>query len=296
MSSAPVPPPSAAASIGSPPKPRDSEIDVFGLTHRGKVRRDNQDHYLVCSLYKSIRVHCTSLPSGGILDDPSDRLASFAMVADGVGGLAGGETASRAALETVASYVVNTMACYYTTDPRNEALFFNALLEAARRSHEAVVERARDDPSLQGMATTLTLGLVVWPSLYVLQVGDSRLYLLREGILTQLTKDQTWAQEMVDRGVIPPAAAGKSPFTHVLASAIGSTSAPEVGRFELARGDIGLFCTDGLSKHVSDARIKHHLAAMRSAEEACRALLEEALEGGGTDNVTLVVVKNHKLQ
>src|SRR5262245_51889952 len=113
MSRAPVPLPSAVVGGQSPPKPRESDIDVFGLTHAGKVRRENQDHFLVCSLYKSIQVRCTSLPAGGILDQLNDRLASFAMVADGVGGSAGGETASRAALEAVAAYVVNTMACYY---------------------------------------------------------------------------------------------------------------------------------------------------------------------------------------
>jgi len=279
----------------APPKPRDDEIDAFGLTHAGKVRRDNQDHYLLCTLHKTIRVHSTSLPKPDFVDRPSERLAMVAMVADGVGGAAGGETASRSAVVTVAAYLTHVMECYYRVDPRDEQAFFNALLDAAREAHQAVLTRAKADAGLEGMATTLTIGLGVWPSLYVLHVGDSRLYLLRDQVLTQLTRDQTWAQDLVDEGVLPPAVAPTSPLSHVLTSAIGGASAPQVTRFELQRGDTALFCTDGLTKHVPDARIRECLTTMSSAQGACAVLLEDALAGGGSDNITIVVIRNRGL-
>src|SRR5207244_9509067 len=139
---------------------------------------------------------------------------------------AGGETASRAAVEAVASYVTNAMNCYYTADPRDEGVFLEALREAARQSHEAVLERARQSgegggEEGRGMATTLTLVLAVWPMLYILQVGDSRCYRLRNGVLEQLTRDQTMAQDLVDQGVLPAANVHRSPFATVLSSSIG---------------------------------------------------------------------------
>lgn len=105
-----------AGTTTSPPKPRDEEIDFFGITHPGKVRKDNQDHYLVSTLHKTARVRSTSLPNPELFELPSQRIASFGMVADGVGGHHGGETASRAAVETIAEYVKETMNAFYAAD------------------------------------------------------------------------------------------------------------------------------------------------------------------------------------
>src|ERR1041385_8209841 len=128
-----------------PPKPRDEDLDFFGLTHQGKVRKDNQDHFLISTLHKTIRVLSTSLPNPELLELPSQRLASFSMVADGAGGHraggaggpAGGEEASRAALEAIAEYVINTMYCFYTDDAGNEAVFLQSLQEAAVHCHDS---------------------------------------------------------------------------------------------------------------------------------------------------------------
>src|SRR5215204_6154380 len=126
----------------SPPKPRDEELDFFGITHPGKVRKDNQDHYLVSTLHKTARVRATSLPNPELFELPSQRLASFGMVADGVGGHHGGETASRAAVESVADYVKETMNAFYTADESDERAFFSALQDAAATCHRTVIERA----------------------------------------------------------------------------------------------------------------------------------------------------------
>lgn len=271
-------------------KPRDEELDFFGLTHPGLVRRENQDHYLVATLHKTARVRATSLPNAELFELPSQRIASFGMVADGVGGHYGGETASRAAVETLAEYVKETMHAFYAADESDAAAFFAALQDAAETCHRAVVARA-DAAGEHSAATTLTLYIAVWPTLYILHVGDSRFYRFRHGVLEQLTRDQTMAQDLVDSGVLPPAEAARSPLAHVLTSAMGASEArPDVIRADLQRGDVLFLCTDGLTKHVSDEQITARLAAMTSAEQAVRALVDDALAAGGTDNVTVLVV------
>ena len=282
----------AATSVTSPSpsKPRDEELDFFGITHPGKVRTDNQDHYLLSTLHKTARVRSTSLPNPELFELPSQRIASFGMVADGVGGHHGGETASRAAVETIAEYVKETMNAFYAADENDPDAFLTTLRHAAETCHAAVLERghAAGQPSA---ATTLTLYVAVWPALYSLHVGDSRLYLFRDGTLRQLTRDQTMAQDLVDAGALPQEIAARSPLAHVLTSAMGgSETVPEVARTELQRGDAILLCTDGLTKHVPDARIAERLAHRTSAEQVARALVDDALAGGGTDNVTVLVV------
>jgi len=140
------------------------------------------------------------------------------------------------------------------------------------------------------MATTLTVYLGVWPRGYLLQVGDSRCYLLRNGELTQITRDQTMAQEMVDLGVMKPEEAAGTRLAHTLTSSIGgSETHPKVTRFDMSWGHVLLLCSDGLTRHVSDDRIRDVLRSMTSARQACETLLQEALEGGGSDNITVVV-------
>jgi protein phosphatase len=270
-------------------KPQDAEIDVFGLTHPGRVRQTNQDHFLIASLHKTVEIHRTSLPEVERLPR-SERLAFLAMVADGVGGSAAGEAASRLAVESVTEYVAGCMRCFQTRDTHDEQAFHEALLEAALRSHEHVLAHAGDDADLQGMATTLTLWLGVWPHGYLLQVGDSRCYVLRDGTLTQISRDQTMAQELVDQGVLRRTEAVDTRWAHVLSSSIGGRqTAPRVTRLDHDWGTVGLLCSDGLTKHVSDERIRERLTAMTSARQVCEVLLEDALEDGGSDNVTIVV-------
>ena len=269
-------------------KPREDEIDAHGVTHPGRVRKDNQDHFLLCSLRKQIVVRLSSFPEAEGLMAESERLASLAMVADGVGGAARGGTASRVALAAVTKYLSRSMRCYYAADDDQELL--DALEEGARECHAELLRRARDDPDSSGMATTLTLYLGVWPRGYLLQVGDSRCYLLRNGELTQITRDQTMAQEMVDLGVMKAEEAAGTRLAHTLTSAIGgSQTDPTVSRFDMTWGHVLLLCSDGLTRHVSDERIRDVLGSMTSARQACETLLQDALEGGGSDNITVVV-------
>jgi PPM family protein phosphatase len=284
--------PRAMTALSAAPdrKPRDDEIDVYGLTHPGKVRTDNQDHFLVCSLRKQMVVQHTSLVEADQLLAGSERVALLMMVADGVGGGNKGEVASRSALEAVSRYVSRSMHCYYAAGSAGDQEFSEALQEGASRSHEELVRRGEEEPEFRGMATTLTLYLGHWPRAHLLQVGDSRCYLLRGDELTQITRDQTMAQELIDLGVMTRADASGTRLEHTLSSSIGGRqTAPAVTQFELTWDTVVLLCSDGLTRHVSDERIRDRLRSMTSAKQVCEALVQDALEGGGSDNVTVVV-------
>ena len=271
------------------PKPRDDEIDVFGLSHAGKVRAQNQDHFLLATIHKRVQVVQTNLSEQQRLPMEDERLAFIAMVADGVGGAEGGEEASATALEVAMQYMARSTDCYYQADGGDEQ-FINALQDAAMQSHQAVIDRAREVAEGRPMATTLTLFMGVWPVYYLLQVGDSRYYVFRDGALTQITRDQTIAQDLLDQGIFTRAMAARSQYSNVLSSAIGGDSAlPVVTRMRSDWKSIHLLCTDGLTKHVPDDTIRERLSSMTSSRQVCEQLLDDALEGGGTDNISIIV-------
>ena len=279
----------AASAVPISRKPRDDEIDVYGVTHPGKVRGENQDHFLISSLHKRMQVHLTSLPSD-LWSQDTERLAFLAMVADGVGGAAGGEEASRLAVGAITRYVTRAIHCYYSVDPADAERFPRELEAAALRVHEDIQANSPTDPLQAHMATTLTLWIGVWPRGYLLQVGDSRCYLLRNGELMQLSRDQTLAQDLVDRGVFRRSDTLRSPFANVLSSSLGGPeTAPSVTHMQQQWGDVGLLCSDGLTKLVPDSRIRERLLAMTSAKQVCEDLQRDALDAGGTDNVTVLV-------
>lgn len=272
-----------------PPKPRDDELDVFGLTHVGKVRSANEDHFLMGSLHQSLKVLSTSLSAPERLSLDGERLAFLAMIADGVGGGRKGEEASRLALEEISAYIADSTRVFYQGDAQGED-FTQILQDAATRVHERVQALAAEDAERRGMATTLTLYFGIWPWIYLLQVGDSRYYLYHNGELTQVTRDQTMAQELVDQGVLKRTDAFNTRWANVLSSSIGGKqTAPVVTRLLQRRGNVHLMCTDGLTKHVSDERIAEVLRSMTGAKQAAETLLQEALDAGGTDNITIIV-------
>jgi protein phosphatase len=273
-----------AGPAGSPDaRPAAADIDVFGLTHAGKVRTANQDQFLIASLHKALQVHHTSMPREQLGELVSDSRGYFFMVADGVGGRPGGERASGAALQTIAEWAVNTMRFHYQHDALSESAYLSDLTDAVLQSHNAI--RARE----AGTATTLTMVMFRWPRAYLVQVGDSRCYRLRDGKLEQLSKDQTMAQALVDAGVLPPGEADSSRWKHVLSSALGAGDAlPLTSVHEHQWDDVMLLCTDGLTKHVSDEEIREVLAGVKSAESICRVLVDTTLSRGATDNVTVV--------
>jgi protein phosphatase len=284
----------AAAATESARSPTDEELDIFGLTHVGKIRKSNQDHFLIASLRRQVEIHLTSLPDGTRWPR-TKRLAFMAMVADGVGGTESGEEASRLAVERVTDYVTHCLRACHTAAADRDTAFADALADAAMQVHAAVLERAHDADAQRRMATTLTLWIGIWPRAYLLQVGDSRCYVLRDDKLMQISRDQTMAQELVDQGILNRTDAPRTRWANVLSSAIGGHSAaPVVTHMDQFWGQVGLLCSDGLTKHVSDERIADRLRHMTSARQVCQDLLSDALEDGGSDNITILVGRTVK--
>lgn len=271
-------------------KPRDDELDLFGLTHPGKVRPENQDQFLICTVHPQLVMHGTSIPEHDRLPLRGERVATILLVADGVGGGSRGREASELATRAVAQYVMSSLECFHAVGASTGERFFGALSDAALDAHEAVLAESADRADVNRMATTLTLAIIVWPWAYVVQVGDSRCYHLHGGELHQVTKDQTMAQALVDVGALEPSKIKGSRLNHILTSALGGTEAlPVVTRVELRRDSVLLLCSDGLTKHVTDAEIADRLRTKESSAQVGRALVDLALERGGSDNITVIV-------
>lgn len=274
-------------------RPADDELDLFGITHQGKVRKENQDHFLVSTVHPQVVIHGTSLPNPEKLPLRGTRFATVLVLADGVGGAFAGSEAARLATESVMRYVSSTMRSYHAAGSATEAELLASLKETALEAHKSVRGEAANHPGQKGMATTLTTCMVVYPWAYVVQVGDSRCYIFDKGKLSLLTHDQTIAQSLVDQGLMPAERLPHSPFKHVLSSAIGADEAsPVVTPFNISeRGALILMCSDGLTKHVTDAEIAAHARDMKSSEQVAKDLLELALERGGTDNITIIAAR-----
>lgn len=274
-------------------RPTDKELDLFGITHKGHVRNENQDHYLISTVHPQVVVHDTSLPRADQLPLRGTRLATVLVVADGVGGAAAGSEAAQLATEAVIRYVSLTLTSYHIAGRAADDRLLDALKGAAMDAHQAVKAEAALRSDQRKMATTLTVGIVIWPWAYFIQVGDSRAYVYTDGKLGQITRDQTVAQALVDQGVIPADRLDSSPLKHVLSSAIGAEDAvPVVSRVDMSeRGALILLCSDGLMKHVPDDEIAAAIAAMTSSEQLSKHLMELCLERGGKDNITIIAAR-----
>ncbi|NNM05877.1 MAG: serine/threonine-protein phosphatase [Gemmatimonadetes bacterium] len=274
----------------NPARPQFSDVDTWGLTHRGKVRPDNEDHFLLGSIVRGVQVDQASVTEGNGRLLHLLRTASLGVVADGVGGYAGGEEAARRAVEDLVSSVSSFFHEAEAREAEEPEVFSRLLHDAALAVHDSLLEDRKREGGERRFATTLTLFLGLWPHAYLLQVGDSRCYVCREGELTQITRDQTIAQEFVDQGVMTRTKAEKSRWAHVLSSAVGGRHAePVVTRVVRDWGTVVLLCSDGLTKHVSDERIRERLTSMTSSQQVAEQLLQDALDDGGTDNITMIV-------
>jgi protein phosphatase len=243
---------------------------------------------------RSLETLMTNLPEG-VLPRSFDETAYGMLVADGMGGMAAGEVASRTALLTLVELVVNTPDWVMRMDhPDDAAIVMQRLSERFRQVDEALRQQGRTDLKLFGMGTTLTVAASLGHRLFIAHIGDSRAYLLTGGRLHQLTRDHTMGQVLIDEGVLSPEDQAAQAMRNVLTAALGSTGEPadaEVQRLVIKDGDQVLLCSDGLTEMVDDATIASTLRSASSAEEACRALIDLALAAGGLDNVTVVLAR-----
>jgi len=274
------------------PRPARVSVEIGAETHPGKVRANNEDNFLVAKLAKSMRICRTSLP-----EDWSTRFADeegfLMVVADGMGGVVGGEKASRLAVETIESFVLNVVKWFLHLES-DEAALLGELRLAFERADASVIEKARADPNLRGMGTTLTMAYSVGTDLFLVHAGDTRAYLLHDGEFKQVTNDHTLVNILVQGGAITREAARHHNRRNVVTNVIGGPNQgvhTEVHRVEIADGDVLLLCSDGLTEAVEDDRIASILGHHPDPDHACRRLIELALQNGAPDNVTAIVAR-----
>jgi PPM family protein phosphatase len=272
-----------------------TSLDACGLTDVGKVRHTNEDSYLIATLQRSIVVHDASPAGRGWF--PGEAAGTLLVVADGMGGQGGGDVASRVAVSTVSSYLLNWMpwdAVQNGAGQRHGSLpGVRDQLSSAVVAGDQTVRSTGAKSGAPRMGTTLTMALVLGNMLYVAHVGDSRCYVLRAGQLRRLTTDHTMAQRVEEASHEPLAA--DSQLHHILWNALGATEdapQPEIVKLALEPSDVLMICSDGLTKHVTDAEIAAVLNNPAPPAERCRILVQRANAAGGTDNVTVVVARS----
>jgi len=262
------------------------DVDVGGRTHPGLVRENNEDNFHVVRFGRYLQTVLSSLPAGDAPEEHAPPGYGFA-VADGMGGHAAGEIASRMALTVLVESALQTPDWILGRDDELLARVMERTAQRFQQVDEAIRDRAQSRPGLRTMGTTLSVALSLSDALIVAHAGDSRAYLFRGGELRPLTRDHTLGEQLGDRY---PAASTK--LRHVLTRYVGGWEPafqPEVAQYRLAHGDRLLLCTDGLTNMVDDASITRELGRDESSDEVCRGLVKKALEGGGRDNITVVV-------
>ena len=269
-------------------------VDVGGATHQGHVRENNEDSYLLIRFGRSLERLATNLDEN--LLEQNYSLTGYGMlVADGMGGMAAGEVASRLALSTLIELIIDTTD--WTLALKRDRDIQTVLNRMTRRFFQIdkiLRAEAERDETLEGMGTTLTVAGTLGSDLILGHVGDSRAYLLRGNTFRQLTTDHTLAQALIDAGVASSDDPAPRSMRHVLTAAIGSLDEriePQVQRFRLAPGDQLLLCTDGLTEMVYDELIADVLREATSAQSACQTLIDLALTAGGVDNITVVLAR-----
>lgn len=261
-------------------------INYAAITHQGRVRKNNEDAFLVSALDGDEPL-VNSL--GGLQKScPAGLLAA---VADGMGGAAAGEIASR---EGLAAMSVNLFSRWgvLPSDLRKEINLWRALRDATESSSAAVLRYSDEERSARGMGSTLTAAMIWEGAAYIAQIGDSRAYLLRREELTQLTRDQTLVNEMVENGILTPEQVHTHPQRSMITQALGAPMALKtvMGKVPLRRGDRLLLCSDGLHGEMDHETLRSILAQRYSLKETLARLLNAALDGGGRDNVTAVLL------
>jgi serine/threonine protein phosphatase PrpC len=266
-------------------------VDVSALTHIGHCRENNEDQFFVAKVTRALETMATSLPPGDV-PERADELNYVMVVADGMGGHAAGEVASRLTISTLVDLALQIPDWILRAEPGHVPEIERRTREAVQRIGATLVERGRQDASLSGMGSTLTGARSYGRELLIVHVGDSRAYLLRARHLQRLTKDHTYAQMMVDAGQLSPDEVAVSGVRHILTNVLGGTLERvdvDVDLLRLDDGDRLLLCSDGLTDGVNDDTIAATLGAAVSSRDACDRLVQLALDAGGRDNITVIV-------
>jgi protein phosphatase len=273
------------------------KVRSAGLTDRGKVRPANEDQFLIAVLTKALQIQQTSLPRSQV--QCANEQGHLFVVADGMGGHAGGEEASALAVDSLETFLLNTFQWFRHLKGREGDQVLYEFRQALGQADANILAEAAHRPELRGMGTTLTMAYSLNNELFIAHAGDSRCYLFRRDNLHQLTQDHTIVQEMVRRGVLPADQAARHPLRHVVTNVIGGNEAGvqvEMHKVHLEPRDLVLLCSDGLSEMVGDQEIAGLLQDCSDPADTCTRLVTAANERGGKDNVTVIVVQYEALQ
>ena len=265
---------------------------LFGATHVGRARSSNQDNYLIGDMRRLLNICDSSVETLDGQSMVSNHPGQLLMVADGMGGHAHGEYASRLAIRYMTTYVANLMPRFPVGDMKNDDEFQAALKEGPVEIHRLLRKEGQADPTRAEMGTTLTVAYIDWPALYLVHVGDSRCYLFRDGRLNQLTTDHTVAQYLSDAGQLTPDRAQNGSLQHMLwnsVSAARTPPEPQVKRELLQPADYVLLCSDGLIRHLAVEEIAEILGSQCSVPEKANQLIDETNRRGGRDNTSVVI-------
>jgi protein phosphatase len=260
-------------------------VHVFGRTDVGRTREHNEDAFLVADLSANAVVEQAEARTHTL----GTRGALF-MVADGLGGAAAGEIASSMAVDIVLQEVRQNWVNTPQTDPDS---FAHALKKACELANTRIYEYAVKNPDHRGLGTTATIAGLLGDTLYLVQVGDSRAYIVRDGVAQQITKDQSLMQRLIEAGELTPEEAEQSERRNIILQALGPepTVKIDLTHQTVRRGDVLVLCTDGLSGQVRKDEIAQIVTEERDLEVAGQMLIDRANANGGPDNITVVLAR-----
>src|SRR5438094_4642979 len=263
----------------------DVVVNVFGRTDVGRTREHNEDAFVVCdlttgnaTLQPEVRRH-TLGPKGTMF-----------MVADGMGGAAAGEIASAMAVEVVLGEMKERWMAADTHDPEQ---FVRSIRRATVAANQQIHAFASSHTEYRGMGTTATVAGLLGDTLYVAQVGDSRAYIIRDGVARQITKDQSLMQKLIEAGELTEEEAAQSERRNIILQALGPEAMIKVDltHQQVRRGDILVLCSDGLSGQVGKDEIARVISEEDDLVSACKRLIDRANEAGGPDNITVILAR-----
>jgi protein phosphatase len=251
-------------------------VDSYGLSDVGLVRTNNEDSFLIASPTSDFANQNPAELNGIIPQN-----GTMFIVADGLGGAQAVETVGRNFIDALGKQAV-----------LDQQSLITALTETIREANELIFQQGQKNTELNGMGTTLTAATVIGSTILFAQLGDSRAYLARKGVISQMTKDQSLVAQMVASGSLTPEEAKTHPKRNVILQALGIQSQVDVAitLAELRRGDQIVLCSDGLSGKVDAEEIKEFLEKFEP-KAACQGLVRMARERGGEDNITVIVAR-----
>jgi PPM family protein phosphatase len=265
-------------------------VDIAVRSYPTTLGPDNVDHHLIVRAERSLKTLCTNLPEAA-LPRHFDDVAYGMLIAAGMGGMPAGEMASAMALCKLVELVVKTPDWIMKMNRRKAAVVKRRMSERFRLIDEALKYRAEKEPERLGMSTSLTVACSLGPDLFLGHIGNSRAYLTRDDELHQLTHDHTLSQALIDAGIGESENAVVRGMRRVLTAALGSARLPvepQIQHLQLRSGEQLLLCTDSLAESVEREGIQAILRHARSADEACRTLVEAA-RAGGADKLTVIL-------